>query len=164
MTRTLRGGRAMLGFSLIELLAAAAILGLLATVAVPFVETAIKRQKEQALRIALRDIRQGIDAYKQAVVDKKIELSDVDASGYPATLTDLVAGAKNKKNDDKPLYFLRRVPRDPFNTDASTAAVDSWGLRSFASSDKNPAKGKDVFDVYSTSSGTGLNGVPYREW
>ncbi|NVD69561.1 prepilin-type N-terminal cleavage/methylation domain-containing protein [Duganella sp. BJB1802] len=164
MTRTFSGGRASQGFSLIELLAAAAILGLLATVAVPFVETSIKRQKEQGLRIALRDIRQGIDAYKKAVVDGQIKLADIDASGYPATLTDLVAGAPNEKNGGKPLYFLRRIPRDPFYADASAAAIDTWGLRSFASSDKNPAKGKDVFDVYSTSDATGLNGVPYREW
>ncbi|WP_332856477.1 prepilin-type N-terminal cleavage/methylation domain-containing protein [Duganella sp. S19_KUP01_CR8] len=164
MTHTLPSRRASGGFSLIELLAAAAILGLLATVAVPFVETAIKRQKEQALRIALRDIRQGIDAYKKAVVDGRIKLADTAASGYPATLTDLVAGAPNEKNAGKPLYFLRRIPRDPFVKDAATAAIDTWGLRSFASSDKSPAKGSDVFDVYSTSDGTGLNGVPYREW
>lgn len=156
--------RPALGFSLIELLAAAAIMGLLATVAVPFVETSLKRQKEQALRVALRDIRQGIDAYKKAVTDGQITLLDTDASGYPATLTDLVAGARNEKNGGKPLYFLRRIPRDPFFADASAAAIDTWGLRSYASSDEKPAKGKDVFDVYSTSGGTGLNGVPYREW
>lgn len=163
MMRALRSG-APRGFSLIELLAAAAILGLLATVAVPLVETSLKRQKELALRVALRDIRQGIDAYKKAVVDGQIKLADVNASGYPATLTDLVTGAKNEKNGGRPLYFLRRIPRDPFQADASIAAVDSWGLRSSASTDQHPAKGDDVFDVYSTSGGTGLNGVPYREW
>lgn len=151
------------GFSLIELLAAAAILGLLASVAVPFVETTIKRQKERELRVALNDLRRGIDAYKAAVTGGSI-IVGADASGYPPTLVDLVVGVADAKNDGKPLYFLRRIPRDPFYPDPRAAAVDTWGLRSFASSSEKPSKGDDVFDVYSTSSKTGLNGVPYKEW
>jgi general secretion pathway protein G len=152
------------GFSLIELLAAAAILGVLASVAVPFVETAMKRQKEQALRIALRDIRQGLDAYKQAVAAGRIVV-DQSKSGYPPSLTELAGGVADEKDAGKrKMYFLRRIPRDPFNTDSSVPAIKSWGLRSYGSSDEHPAEGDDVFDVYSTSKLTGLNGVPYREW
>jgi general secretion pathway protein G len=152
------------GFSLIELLAASAIIGLLATVAVPFIETSLKRQKEQALRVALRDIRYGLDAYKQATLDGRIKVDD-GRSGYPASLLDLTGGVADAKDPNKPkMVFLRRIPRDPFYTGSKTTSVDTWGLRSYASSDEHPQAGDDVFDVYSTSGQTGLNGVPYREW
>ena len=152
------------GFSLIELLAAAAILGVLASVAVPFVETAMKRQKEQALRIALRDIRQALDAYKQATASGRIKVDSED-SGYPASLVELTSGVVDLKDPKaRKMYFLRRIPRDPFNTDSSVPAIQSWGLRSYASEEDKPVAGDDVFDVYSTSKLTGLNGVPYKEW
>lgn len=152
------------GFSLIELLAAAAILGLLASVAVPFVETAVKRQKEQALRTALRDIRQALDAYKQASASKRIKLPD-ERSGYPASLTELTSGVVDELDSKgRKMYFLRRIPRDPFNADTTVPAIQSWGLRSYASEEDAPVAGDDVFDVHSTSSQIGLNGVPYREW
>lgn len=152
------------GFSLLELLAAAAIIGLLASVAVPFVETTVKRQKERELRTALREIRQAIDAYKQAVATGHIE-TKLELSGYPPSLTELVGGVTDLANKSGPkLYFLRRIPRDPFATDASVAAIDTWGKRSFASEPGTPVAGDDVFDVYSLSTKTGLNGVPYREW
>lgn len=152
------------GFSFLELLAAAAIVGLLATVAVPFVETTVKRQKERELRTALRDMRQAIDAYKQAVVTGHIATKD-GLSGYPPSLTELTGGVQDLAKKDGPkLYFLRRIPRDPFFTDASVAAIDTWGKRSFASEPDHPQPGDDVFDVYSLSTKTGLNGVPYAEW
>lgn len=152
------------GFSLIELLAASVIVGLLATVAVPFMETTLKRQKEQALRTALRDIRNALDAYKQATVDGRIKVED-GKTGYPASLLELTVGIEDAKDPKKPrLVFLRRIPRDPFYADNRTAAVNTWGLRSYASSSEQPQLGEDVFDVYSMSDRTGLNGVPYKEW
>lgn len=153
----------MAGFSYIELLVSVAILGLLAGVALPLAETTVKRQKETELRIALREIRQGLDAYKQAAAAGKIAMAPGD-SGYPPSLTELAAGVDDVSRPGKRLYFLRRVPADPFTAGRALAAVDTWGKRSYATPPDSPAQGADVFDVYSLSSQTGLNGVPYREW
>jgi general secretion pathway protein G len=152
------------GFSLIELVVAVAIIGVLASVAMPLVEVTARREKEADLRSALRDIRQAIDAYKTAAESGRIAMATGD-SGYPKGLEQLVAGVEDAQNKGGPkLYFLRRIPRDPFNTDPAVPALKSWGLRSYASPPDKPKAGDDVYDVYSTSTGTGLNGVPYKEW
>jgi general secretion pathway protein G len=151
------------GFSLIELLAAAAILGVLASVAVPVIETTMRRERERALRTALRDVREAIDAYKRAADDGRIEVKPGE-SGYPHTLTELVAGVEQKDKAQPRLYFIRRIPRDPFATDSTVSAIDSWGLRSFQSPPEAPKAGDDVFDIHSRSDQKGLNGVPYQEW
>lgn len=152
------------GFSFIELLASAAILGVLASVAMPLAETSIRRQKEHNLKVALQDIRKGIDAYKQAAVDKNITLLN-GQSGYPPTLNDLVDGVPDAKNPGGALlYFMRRIPRDPFHADTTVDAADTWGKRSLESPPDSPREGDDVFDVYSLSTQTGPDGVPYNEW
>jgi general secretion pathway protein G len=152
------------GFSLIELLAAAAILAILATVAVPVIETTVRREKEQQLRQALRDIRGAIDAYKQSAASGHIEIRPGD-SGYPSSLLDLATGVEDQSNKGGPrLYFIRRIPRDPFSSDLSAQPADTWGKRSFDSPPDAPREGADVFDVYSKSPLTGLNGQPYQEW
>lgn len=164
MRRHLPSPLGQTGFSFVELLASLAILALLASVAMPLAQTTVKRSKELDLRRALRDIRQGLDAYKKATAEGLVK-SDPDKSGYPATLMDLVNGVPSAKNPTGPkLYFLRRMPRDPFATDASVAAAETWGQRSYESPPDNPKKGDDVYDVYSQSDVVGLNGVPYREW
>jgi general secretion pathway protein G len=156
--------RRISGFSLVELLVSAAILGLLATVAMPMVELTAKREKEHNLRVALRDIRAAIDAYKTAASAGKITLLP-GQSGYPPTLSELINGVTDATNPNGPkLYFLRRLPRDPFYPDMTTPAIDTWGKRSYASPPDAPHAGDDVFDVYSQSTLTGLNGVPYSEW
>lgn len=152
------------GFSFIELLASVAILGVLAMLAVPVVETSARRAKERELRLALNEIRTALDAYKMATVQGRIVIRPED-SGYPATLLDLVIGVEDASRPGGPkLKFLRRVPRDPFFSDESVPSVDTWGLRSFASDYDRPSPGVDVFDVYSKSSAKGLNGIPYSEW
>ncbi len=153
----------MRGFTLIELVVSLAILALLATMVFPMGEVIVQRNKEQDLRKALRQIRDGIDAYKQFYDDGHV-LKKIEASGYPPSLSVLEEGVQDAKSPtEKKVYFLRRVPRDPF---ASTdmPAVDSWGLRSYDSSAKSPHKGDDVFDVYSQAEGNGLNGIPYQDW
>lgn len=152
------------GFSLIELLAAAAILGILASVAVPVAQTAMRREKEHELRLALRDIRRGLDAYKLASLAGHIPVNPGE-SGYPPSLSALVTGIPDAKNTGAPVqYFLRRIPRDPFFADRTVAADKTWGTRRYDSPPDAPQEGADVFDVYSRSTQSGLNGVPYAEW
>lgn len=152
------------GFTLIELVITVAIIALLATVAMPMTALSVKRAKEQALRHDLRQIRDGIDAYKKSVDEGHITKSSAE-SGYPRTLDSLVEGIEDVKSPKKAkIYFLRRIPRDPFSTDTQLSAAATWGKRSYNSSAEAPQDEEDVYDVYSLSPGTGLNGVPYREW
>jgi general secretion pathway protein G len=153
------------GFTLIELMVTLAILALLASAAVPFAELTVRRVKETELRRALREIRTAIDAYKQAGDEGRI-LRAADASGYPASLKLLVDGVPQENNAGRRyIYFLRRVPPDPFYDGPSVSRPeDTWGLRAYASPADRPASGKDVFDVFSTSQATGLNGAPYSQW
>jgi general secretion pathway protein G len=127
-------------------------------------ELVVQRNKEQDLRSSLRQIRDAIDAYKQASDEGRIAKS-IGQSGYPRTLEDLVAGVE-AINDPKKgkIYFLRRIPRDPFVQDAGMLPEQTWGKRSYESRPDAPQQGDDIFDVYALSSGTGLNGIPYSEW
>lgn len=150
-------------FTLIELVITVAIVAILASAAMPLAQIAVQRGKEQELRSALRQIREALDAYKQAADEGRIE-KKADASGYPPQLGVLVEGVEDIKKPDQPMvYFLRRLPRDPFAED-DVKAEDTWGLRAYASAPEDPREGDDVFDVYSLAEGEGLNGVPYREW
>jgi general secretion pathway protein G len=145
------------GFTLIEMLIAAAIVALLATVALPLAEVTVQRGKEQQLRSALRELRGAIDAYKRAVDEGRIERK-ADRSGFPPSLTVLVEGVKDARSPkDERIYFLRRLPRDPLTG-------EQWGLRSYASPHDSPQAGDDVYDVFTRSSSVGLNGVAYKEW
>lgn len=154
------------GFTLIEIAITAAIVSLLATIVFPMAEVAVQRSKEQELRTGLRQIREALDAYKQAWDEGHI-LHKAGESGYPPSLQTLVDGVEDAKSPEatKPkVYFLRRIPRDALNPNDDIPAEQTWGKRSYASSAADPKEGQDVFDVYSQASGTGLNGVPYREW
>lgn len=151
------------GFTLIELLVTLTIMSVLALISVPMLQIAHQRMKEQELRIALREIRQGIDAYKRAYDEGKI-LNLTTLSGYPASLDILVTGVINQRDPlHRKIYFLRRIPHDPMSK-TSNIEPAQWGERSFSSDAETPQKGEDVFDVYSSSGDVGLNGVPYKKW
>jgi len=151
------------GFTLIELMVALALIALFGTLALPLAELSVQRNREADLHRALRDLRDGLDRYKQAADDGRILLRPGD-SGYPRRLRDLVDGVEDLKSPTRlPLKFLRRIPRDPL-ADPATPAADSWGLRSYLSPHDRPRAGDDIFDVHSLSPGIGINGIPYREW
>jgi len=161
--RCTRNGAA--GFTLLELVITVVVVSLIAMLAFPMAEVAARRTKEQELRVALREIRTGIDAYKQAVTEGRVKAS-VESTGYPPDLKVLVDGVPDFKSPDKDakIYFMRRLPRDPMSTDPSLSADETWGKRDYSSPPDSPQEGEDVYDVYSRSPLVGLNGVPYKDW
>lgn len=152
------------GFTFVELMITLAIMAVLVTVAVPMAQLAVQRHKEHELREALAQIRDALDAYKRASDQGRI-VTRLGESGYPKSLADLVEGVDDQRSPaKKKLYFLRRLPADPLNTNSNDKPEQTWGLRSYASSPDDPSEGEDIFDVYSRSEKLGLNGVPYRQW
>jgi general secretion pathway protein G len=152
------------GFTLIELVVTVALVGILAMVAVPLGELSVQRLREGELRTSLRQIREALDAYKRASDSGQVARR-ADGTGYPRSLDDLVLGVVDAKSVvNSKIYFLRRLPRDPFYDDPRAPAAATWGKRSYASSPDMPMEGEDVFDVYSRSERIGLNGIALREW
>lgn len=152
------------GFTFVELMMALAILGVMAAIAVPLAEYSIRREKERDLRVALIEIRAAIDAYKRTAEQGRINVTPGD-SGYPRSLDELTEGVVDQRSPIRQkIYFLRRLPADPFAQGVAGRPAETWGLRSYASPPESPAAGRDVFDVYSRSRLVGLNGVPYQHW
>jgi general secretion pathway protein G len=158
------------GFTLAEMTVVAVILAILAAVAMPLTKIAVQREKEITLRRELRTIRLAIDAYKKMADEKKIEIED-DTDGFPKTLEILVKGVKSKddkagaagkkdeKKGERTVKFLRRIPRDPMTADGE------WGLLSSQDPpDSNTWDRKNVYDVYSKSRATAIDGTKYRDW
>jgi general secretion pathway protein G len=151
------------GFTLIEMLVVLAMLAVLASAARPLLELSVQRSREHELRQGLRTVREALDTYKRAVDAGAIPQSPED-SGYPKTLQLLVDGVPDVKSPNgRKLYFLRRLPRDPF-APADLPAAESWGLRAYDSPPDDPRAGKDVFDVYSRSDKTALDGSKVKDW
>jgi len=151
------------GLTLIELIIAMSILAVLASAVIPLAATTVRRTREIELRSSLRDMRSAIDQYKmdydRAVKDKKIIPTLAD-TGYPKELEDLVKGESWGDLYPFKRKYLRRIPRDPFD-----ANDEGWGLRSMADEpDSLSWGGEDVFDVYSQSTETGLDGTLYNTW
>jgi general secretion pathway protein G len=150
------------GYTFIELLVVSAIIIILASVAMPLAKVTATRTREAELRRALREMRTAIDKFKDAADLGQISPLEIKAGteGYPPELETLVEGvpAANDVTGRK-LKFLRRVPIDPMTKDTE------WGLRSYQDDpDDTSWGGQNVFDVYTRSTGTGLDGTKYRDW
>jgi general secretion pathway protein G len=146
------------GHTLVELIATVSIISILAMGVLPLARISIKRQKESDLRHSLREMRDAIDRYKDAADRGFIEVK-LGTDGYPPDLETLVKGVKQLNTTDKKLRFLRRVPIDPLT------GKTEWGLRSSQDSpDSTSFGGQNVYDVYSKSGGSGLDGSKYSDW
>lgn len=146
------------GFTLIELLVTMALLSILATCILPLSQITYKRNKEIQLRRSLRLIRTALDDYYH-LVEENVIARDAGSSGYPKTLELLVTGVDQQGAVPLKKKFLRRIPRDPMVEDGE------WGLRSYADApDSDLWGGQDVYDVYSKSEETALDGTRYRDW
>jgi general secretion pathway protein G len=149
------------GFTYLELIIATIILAVLAAAIVPVASTASKRAKEAELRAALRTMRTAIDEYKRAVDMGLIGGADVQlgSEGYPEELEVLVEGVEQVGTPGKKLKFLRRIPIDPM-----TNSTD-WGMRSYQDEpDSRIWGGQNVYDVFTKSAATALDGSKYSDW
>ena len=143
------------GFTVIELIVAMTILMILTAAAVPVVRITLQRSKERQLRHALWEMRDAIDRYKDAA-DRGAFQIKVDSQGYPPDLETLVKGVDT---NGKKLRFLRSIPVDPMT------GKTEWGLRSMQDDpDSDSWGGQNVFDVYTKSEGTALDGTKYKTW
>lgn len=151
------------GFTLVEMLVTLTILSILALAAMPLAKVAIKREKEITLRRNLRIMREAIDEYKKLADENKFEF-DEETEGYPPDLETLVNGieiaiTEKDKEKKKVVKFLRRIPKDPIMNSLE------WGLRSYQDdADSDVWGGENVYDVYSRSASTALDGTKYRDW
>ena len=146
------------GYSLVEMVVACALLSILASATFPLARYSVKRGKEAELRSALRQMRNAVDEYKR-YSDVGLIPVDLGTEGYPLELETLIEGVDLVGQIDVQKKFLRRVPIDPMTGEAE------WGLRSYQDDfDATSWGGENVYDVYSLSVGTGLNGIPYEEW
>jgi len=147
------------GFTLLELVVTATVLLILASAVVPLARNGPNPQKELELRPNLRELPMAIDEYKKQAEQQKLKPPPADANFYPESLELLVEGVPATGSLSKKIRFLRRIPLDPLTGKAE------WGFRN-TNDDANSTSwgGGHVYDVYSLSRGTGMNGVPYREW
>lgn len=155
------------GVSLVELIVTLVILSFLAALVLPSAQMTAKRSKELELRRNLRTIRTAIDEYKKyydkAVEDKKL-IPSLNKSGYPETLEQLVEGYDFGGLTNYKIKFLRRIPADPFNP-LKPGDDKPWGLRSYVDKpDSTNWGGEDVYDVYSLSEETAIDGSKYTDW
>jgi general secretion pathway protein G len=154
MLRRLHGQQ---GFTLAELVMVVALIALLSTMVLPVAKFTVKRRKEAELRLALRLMRNAIDEYKRLSDQGQIPIT-VGGEGYPETLEVLVEGVDLVGQETK-RKFLRRVPFDPMTGE------QEWGLRSYQDdADSFSWGGENVYDVYSLSEGTALDGTEYKDW
>lgn len=154
--------RSQAGMTLLELIVSCAILAILSTAALPIARWTAYHEREKELRKDLLDMRQAIDRYKD-LADRGMIRVDINSGGYPPDLQTLVKGVPlvsvTGGSQGKKIHFLRRIPTDPLTKQSD------WGLRSVEDDpDSTDWGGKDVFDVYSKSTATALDGTKYSDW
>jgi general secretion pathway protein G len=150
-----RSSASAAGFTLVELIVAVSLLVILTGMAVPLARLSIKREKERELRRDLWEMRDAIDRYKDAA-DRGAFQIKVGSEGYPPDLDTLVKGVDV---NGKKVRFLRKVPVDPMT------GKTEWGMRSMQDDPNSDSwDGNHVFDVYTKSEGTALDGTKYKEW
>jgi general secretion pathway protein G len=157
-----RRGGGQAGYSLVELLAVTVVLMVMASAVLPLTRVTIQRTREAELRRSLREMRTAIDRFKDAADLQQIAAQDLKAGaeGYPESLDVLVEGVRaNGDASGRKLKFLRRIPMDPMTHSTE------WGLRSYQDdADSTSWGGQNVYDVYSQSEGTALDGTKYLDW
>jgi general secretion pathway protein G len=154
------------GFTLVEMLVVLGIMAILASIAVPFAQTVVRRSNELELRSALRTVRAALDKFnidwKNGKISKFCDCASDD--GYPRTLKVLTEGAEMQGPMDKKIKYLRHIPRDPF-ADQAVAVDEQWGLRSYAD---DPVVGtwggQDVYDIYTKTERKASDGTKYSDW
>jgi len=158
------------GFTLLELILTIAVLTIFTAAAIPIAKNTVKRQREIELRRDLRDLRSAIDRYRQIADTQLVKTTEITPSEqcmggtigtgcYPPDLDILVEGVPLSRGVDRKIKLLREIPLDPMTGDRK------WGLRSFKQdSDSRSWDGQNVFDVYSLSDGTALDGTKYKDW
>jgi general secretion pathway protein G len=150
------------GYTFVELVVVGAMLMILASAILPLAKVTIQRQRESDLRRALRELRVAIDRYKDAADQGLIGSTDLKAGaeGYPPDLETLVEGVRVANDaSGRKLKFLRRIPIDPLTKSTE------WGMRSYQDdADATSWGGQNVFDVFTKSGGTGLDGTKYKDW
>ena len=154
------------GFTLIEMLITLTLIGIAASVALPFGAMVETRAKEAELRAALRTIRQALDSYKAAADAGAID-KPTGSSGYPPNLEVLVKGVPRSAAlgfNAAPFVLLRKLPRDPFFADKTVDAAQTWNIRSYGAAPTDFAQGTDVFDVSSRSDRRALDGTLLGDW
>lgn len=157
---------AIRGFSLVELLVTLAILSILATAALPYVEVTVIRSKELDLRGSLREVRNAIDSFHEDWLTGKISKtnSNVSEDGYPRTLQILVEGIEGSDAKGRKRRYLRRIPRDPF-ADQDKLPLDDWKVRGYQDDIESTIWGRgDVYDIQSLSDRKALDGTQYKDW
>jgi general secretion pathway protein G len=150
------------GLTTVELIAAAGVLMILMSVAIPLKRWDEKRRREEYLRLELKMMREAIDQYKKKVDEGRIQQKDVDQRGYPRDLDELVDGVDVTDPEGgltHKMRFLHNIPTDPFTQEAE------WGVRSYQDDwDSTSWGGENVYDVYSLAEGKALDGTYYKDW
>ncbi|WP_185236095.1 type II secretion system protein [Teredinibacter franksiae] len=158
-------GKALLGLTLVEMLVSLVILSILAGAVFPYAKLTKQRSQETELRYALRSIRTAIDMFHTACMEGEIASATDEASRncYPKSLEYLYLGVEDTSAEGQVLYFLRRIPKDPFR-EPGVDVEDHWEVRGYEDDPEGSWSGDDVYDVRVVHDRVAIDGSEYRTW